>query len=270
MSTFVLVHGAWQTAATWDPVVPLLRTAGHRVFAPVLTGIDPGASRLTREVGLDTHVSDLVQLLETFDLREVVLVGHSYAGMIITGVAEHAAPRIAKLVYVDAFIPEHGVAAIRFFPPPLQERLRAEAAQEGDGFRLRASDRQLDLWGLKPGPAREFARARLHDFSLRCFEQPLDAPAGRARGLARAYLACVGSEYPARPIFARFYQRARSEGWPNQELPTGHDCHIETPEPFVRSLVSLSEFRSRGADHVTPPANSHASEPPTRGSAGPR
>ena len=249
MSTIVLVHGAWQTRATWDLVVPRLREAGHAVHVAALTGLEGADGALTGDVTLDTHVGDVVGLIESHDLRDVVLVGHSYAGMVITGVAERAPARIGGLFYADAFVPENGQCALQFLPEAMQQLFRTQAAGEPDGFRLRASERQLDLWGLKSGPAREFVRARLCDFSIRCFEQPLRAPAGNAARLPRAYLACVADGYPARAAFAQFARRAQAGGWSYFELPTGHDCHVELPEAFCRCLEqarSLAGAQSAG------------------------
>jgi pimeloyl-ACP methyl ester carboxylesterase len=127
-TTFVLVHGAWHGGWCWKKVTPLLRAAGHEVFAPTLTGLGERSHLLTRDVGLDTHITDIEQVLEYEDLRNVVLVGHSYAGMVITGVGDRAADRIGQLVYVDAFLPEHGKAltdySLRAFPPITDESWR--------------------------------------------------------------------------------------------------------------------------------------------------
>jgi pimeloyl-ACP methyl ester carboxylesterase len=98
-------------------------------------------------VTLDTHTRDVVALLEHEDLQDVVLVGHSYAGMIITGVAEHVRQRIAHLVYIDAFVPDHGQSALQLIPESIGDAFWKQAEADG-GWRLRSSDRQLDLWGL--------------------------------------------------------------------------------------------------------------------------
>ena len=104
MATFVLVHGAWQGASTWDLVVPKLWAAGHRVYTPTLIGLGANAHRLTPQVNLDMHVQDVVGVINYERLQDVILVGHSYAGMIITGAAESVKERLARLVYADAFI----------------------------------------------------------------------------------------------------------------------------------------------------------------------
>jgi pimeloyl-ACP methyl ester carboxylesterase len=237
MSNFVLVHGAWQTAATWDLTTPRLRAKGHSVSIPLLSGLEDDPSALSPKVGLTTHIADVLAALEQDDIRDVVLVGHSYAGMIITGVAEHASGRLQRLVYVDAFVPTNGRSAMDYFPETNAQRLRQQAVDIGEGWRLPANEGQLDLWGLKPGPGRDFVRARQSDFSLRCFDEPVHLPSDSASKLPRAYIACVAEGYPARAVFKRFADEAQREGWRYHELPTGHDCHIEQPDAFVEMLL---------------------------------
>ena len=105
MATFVLVHGAWHGGWCWKKVAPLLRSAGHEVYTPTLTGLGERDHLLTRDIGLDTHIQDIVNVLEYEELTQVVLVGHSYGGMVVTGVAERAHERLRQLVYLDAATP---------------------------------------------------------------------------------------------------------------------------------------------------------------------
>jgi pimeloyl-ACP methyl ester carboxylesterase len=240
MATIVLVHGAWQSAATWDLVVPELRREGHEIYIPALTGLEPAGPRLGADVTLDTHIEDVLRMLESQNLSNVILVGHSYAGMIITGVAERVPARLTQLIYADAFVPNDGESVMQLQPENFRAMFRKQAAAEPDGFRLKASERQLDLWGLKPSPAREFVRARLCDFTIRCFEQSLRLPAQNATKLERTYISCVASDYPARVAFEPFARRAKAEGWHHYELPTGHDCHVEMPTEFSHLLTSRS------------------------------
>src|SRR5664279_4210380 len=127
MTTFVLVHGAWQTAATWDFVQQRLLAAGHTVAIPRLTGLEGDLEQLTPAVDLDTHIADVARILARNDLHDVVLVGHSYAGMIITGVAERAEGRIKRLVYADAFVPEDGQSALDLLPESVAIMFRKQS-----------------------------------------------------------------------------------------------------------------------------------------------
>jgi pimeloyl-ACP methyl ester carboxylesterase len=238
MSTFVLVHGAWQGASTWDLVVPRLQTAGHNVFVPVMTGLGEDSHRLSPAVNLDSHIEDVAAILKRESLHGVTLVGHSYGGMVITGVAETESGRLSRLIYVDAFVPDDGESALDLLPETIQKSLREQANGTGEGWRLPASESLLNLWGLEPGPARDYVRARLCDFSLCCFEQKIRLPSNAAAKIRKTFIAAVAQNYPARFVFERFATRASCESWDRYELATGHDCHVEAPGRFVRLLLA--------------------------------
>ena len=138
MSTFLLVHGAWHGGWCWKRVTPLLRAAGHEVFTPTLTGLGERKHLMSPDIGLDTHVQDVVGVLEYEDLRDVILVGHSYAGMVITGVAGRTPERIAHLVYLDAFVPEDGKSLMDYQPPEMAELFHEGTRTEGEGYKLPA------------------------------------------------------------------------------------------------------------------------------------
>ena len=233
----MLVHGAFQSSGTWDLVAPAPEAGGSRVIAATLTGLGADAGALSEAVTLDTHIRDVVAIIEREDLHDVVLVGHSYAGMIITGVAEHARDRIARLVYIDAFVPEHGQSAMHLLTPHIREAFRKLAAPDVS-WRLRPTDHLLDLWALEEGPARDFVKARLCDFTIRCFEQPLEAPTHAATTVARTFIAGVREGCAAKAVFEPFAARARREGWPFHELPTGHDPHVEMPDTVAELLLA--------------------------------
>ena len=239
MSTFVLVHGAWQSSGTWDLLVPLLEKRGHKVITPILSGLGTDQNRLSRDITLLQHVADVsVELSKCSD--RVILVGHSYAGMIISGVAEANPTQVGRLVFLDAFIPEDGQSALDLLPPEIGSYFGDVARDHGDGWRLPGGEGQLDLWGLKPGEARDFVRARLCDFSLRCFEEPLRLPSDRKSSIPATFVASIAEEYPARPLFAPFAAKARASGWGVAELKTGHDCHVECPDAVANILLSAA------------------------------
>jgi pimeloyl-ACP methyl ester carboxylesterase len=240
MSTIVLVHGAWQSAGTWDLLTPVLEEHGHRVVAPVLSGLGTDQGHLSPGITLRKHIEDV-----SFELAKipepVILVGHSYAGMIISGVAEASPAQIRRLVFLDAFIPENGQSALELLPPEIGAYFRNVAREHGDGWRLPGGEGQLDLWGLKPGEARDFVRKRLCDFTLRCFEEPLQLPANRRADIPATFVTCVAEGYPAKPFFEPFARKARSSGWAVVELDTGHDCHVERPDDVANILASAAQ-----------------------------
>jgi pimeloyl-ACP methyl ester carboxylesterase len=239
MSIFVLVHGAWQSAGTWDLLTPFLKKHGHRVITPVLSGLGTDQKRLSPDITLTQHIENVTLELSRFP-DPVILVGHSYAGMIISGVAERNPTQVQQLVFLDGFIPENGQSVLDLLPPETGAYFREVAQKHGDGWRLPGGEGQLDLWGLKPGPARDFARARLCDFTLRCFDERLGLPANRKAGIPATFVACVAEGYPAKPIFEPFAAKARASGWKVTELQTGHGCQIERPEEVANILLAAA------------------------------
>jgi pimeloyl-ACP methyl ester carboxylesterase len=131
MSNFVLVHGAWQGASTWDTIVPRLQTAGHAVFVPILTGLGEDSHRLSSVVNLDSHIEDVTGLLKGENLYSVTLVGHSYAGMVITGVAERESGRLNRLIYVDASCQTTENQRSICFPKPFKTPFESRLMQMG-------------------------------------------------------------------------------------------------------------------------------------------
>jgi pimeloyl-ACP methyl ester carboxylesterase len=136
MTTFVLVPGFWLGAWAWQQVTARLRVAGHDVYPISLTGLGERAHLVRPDTNLDVHVTDVVNLLRYEDLRDVVLVGHSYAGIVITAAADRVPERVARLVYVDTGPLPDGVAQVEFTPPDERERNSALVAEYGDGWRL--------------------------------------------------------------------------------------------------------------------------------------
>jgi pimeloyl-ACP methyl ester carboxylesterase len=236
MATIVLVHGAWQTARTWDYVKPMLEDRGHEVIVPVLSGLGQDAANLGPDTSLSQHVDDVCRAMVSKGAQEVLLVGHSYAGMVITGVAEKMPERLARLFYVDAFIPEDRQCAMDLLSEPFRQHFRAEAQQHG-GWRLPASEGHLDIWGLAPGLARDFARERLSDFSLRCFEEVMDLPMLGRRHVDCCFLECTAAA-PTRAVFAPMAEKARELGWTVDSLAAGHAVQAELPREFADVLTA--------------------------------
>ncbi|WP_026342562.1 alpha/beta hydrolase [Nocardia sp. BMG111209] len=245
MSTFLLVHGAWHNGSCWQRVVPLLESAGHRVYAPSLTGYGDKAHLLGPEVGLDTHVADIVELIEKEDLADVVLVGHSYAGLVISSAANRVPERIAHLVYLDAMVPEDGETAVDV--QPLTQQLIDLAAGSGDSWRIPPMPEwpaPLGLFGVTDPADIAWLRTMLSDQPVRCLQQParLDNPA--LAEVPRTHIHCVGAE-PAgivrRPVPARQPNGSPAQVW---ELPSGHDCMITMPTELTGLLLEVARQRA--------------------------
>ena len=134
--TYVLIHPAWFGGWCWKKVTPLLRAQGHEVFTPTLTGLGERAHLARPEVGLEIHVRDIINVIEYENRRNVILVGNSSGGMVITGAADHVPERIAHLVFLDAFVPTDGQSMLDVIPPDRRPALEAFVQKEGDGWLL--------------------------------------------------------------------------------------------------------------------------------------
>src|SRR5438552_787309 len=135
MTIFLVAHGAWSAGWAWKKMRPLLRGAGHEVFTPTCSGMGERAHMASPSINLDTHIQDILGVLHMEDLRDVVLIGHSYGGMVATGVADRARDRIAQLLYLDAFVPRDGEALFDIVPPEARQRM-LDNAKAGDGWRV--------------------------------------------------------------------------------------------------------------------------------------
>ena len=226
MATYVTVHGAWDGAWCWRPVAQRLQAAGQEVFTCTLTGSGERAHLASPSVDLLTHVEDVVNVLRYEDLRGVVLVGHSYGGMVVTGVAERVPERIARLVYLDAFMPEDGQRLADLFPPAVVAWLEERARTVGDGWRIPHDPPDAD---------------RRTAFPLAAARQPLAVRNPAAARLPRTYIACLESR--GVPLFAHFEAaaaRAQREGWVYRELPTGHVPMQTMPNELAALLLTLA------------------------------
>jgi len=237
MTTYVLVHGAWHGGWCWKKVTPLLRTSGHDVYTPTLTGLGERAHLLSPAVNLHTHIQDIVAVVEYEDLHEVVLVGHSYGGMVITGVAERVPARLSQLVYLDAFVPEHDQSLFDLNPPEWSARFQELAQTQGDGWRI--PRRELDQWGVTMPDDVAWMTPRLGDQPLRAFTQPVQCQNPAAQALPRAYIRCAHGLYPT---FVATAARIRTDQrWRYRELPTGHDAMVTMPQQLAAALLELVE-----------------------------
>jgi pimeloyl-ACP methyl ester carboxylesterase len=230
--SFVLVHGAWHGGWCWQRVTPLLRAAGHAVHTPTLTGLGERAHLASPSIDLETHIADIVGLLEMEDLANVVLVGHSYAGAVITGVADRAATRLNRLIYLDAFVPEHGKCMLDYWPPGPRRELELRAAPSGF-----VEPTPLPAYGVTKPQDLAWAEPRIRPHPLATWLQPLRLVHGETT-LPRAYIRCTN---PARPVFDRFSRKLRGDPkWTYREIDAGHDSMIADPKGTADLLRALS------------------------------
>jgi pimeloyl-ACP methyl ester carboxylesterase len=233
MTTFVLVHGAWHGGWCWDRVAPLLREAGHVVHAPTLTGLSERAHLLSPLVGLDTHVEDVVRLVDILGLRDVVLVGHSYAGQIVTAVADRRPAAIARRVYLDAFVGSDGEAARELLPEAVRHHWSTSAAENGFGWLVPV--RRLSVLGVTEQADVDWLTPRLTPHPWKTYTDRLHLT-GAVDGVPVAFVECVGWMR----VFRAQAERARARGWPVHELDTGHEAMVTAPKALADLLLSLA------------------------------
>ncbi|GAA0253413.1 alpha/beta fold hydrolase [Cryptosporangium japonicum] len=231
MSTYLLVHGAWHDGRAWNRVVPLLTAAGHRVLAPSLTGHGDHPRPMAPDVGLETYVDDVVGLILAEDLTDVILVGHSYAGLIVSSAANRVPDRVARLVYLDAMVPRDGETAVDVMPIT---QVLIDAAEDGWVAPLPELPAPHGLFGVTDPDDVAWVRSMLVDEPVLAYRQPvrLDDPAVAA--VPRVHIHCVGSEVEGitrRPVPA---------GEPVWELRSGHDCMVTVPDDLAAVLLKLA------------------------------
>ena len=235
MTTFVLVHGAWHGSWAWQRVRRQLHEAGHEVFTPTLTGVGERSHLLSRDIGLETHILDVVNLIVFEELDDIVLCGHSYGGCVVTGVADRLPEKIRALVYLDAFVPANGENVLQHVPDQQRVMLLEGTRQTGEG------------WRVPPIPAAVFnLNAEDADWVDRqCTPQPIATfeDAIRLTGgidevenvsYVRATGFVEGSPFPP------FEALAKARGWPTVEIAVGHDVMLDAPDELTRVLLEAA------------------------------
>lgn len=236
-TAIVLVHGAWHGAWCWRRVLPLLRSAGVESHAVTLTGVGERAHLLAPTVELHTHIQDVIGLIEAEELQRVVLVGHSYAGMVITGVADRLqqerAGLLVHLVYLDAALPRPGDSWSSAHTEDTRQA-RIAASQSSGGLSFPPPD--AALFGLT-GDDRDWVNRRQTPQPFRLYQQPLQFDAARVDALPRTFIDCT---QPALATIAPSRVRVRSEpGWNVVEMATGHDPMVSEPAALSQILLDI-------------------------------
>ena len=231
--TFVLVHGAWHGGWCWRRVSDLLERQGHKVFTPTLTGLGERSHLLRAGINVSTHVTDVANVLKWEGLSNVVLCGHSYGGLVVSGVAEQMGPAIGSIVFLDAFVPENGDSMAALTSQAVRDNLKI-AAERGD-------------LGV---PARSAAAFLVKDkdqawVDAMCVPQPIGTmtekitlTGARERIGKKAYIRA--SAYP-NPGFDTAYARVKADtSWRTYEVPCGHDVMVDMPERLTEILVEVA------------------------------
>jgi pimeloyl-ACP methyl ester carboxylesterase len=235
MATFVLVHGSNGGGWVWHRLRPLLRAAGHEVYTPTLTGLADRSHLLACGVNLTTHITDVANLLVYEDLTEVVLVGNSYAGMVITGVAARAPERLKLLVYMDAYAPADGQSQFDLLPAETRAARQAEAAAHG-GATLPPPPA---IFGVTDPALAQWITARTTPHPLATYTEPVPRGMAESADVSRVYIHCTGNPATTPDLFASSATKARANGWPVHELAAGHLAMLTAPRELAALLLNV-------------------------------
>jgi pimeloyl-ACP methyl ester carboxylesterase len=235
MATFVLVHGSNGGGWVWHRLRPLLRAAGHEVYAPTLTGLADRSHLLACGVNLTTHITDVANLLVYEDLTEVALVGNSYAGMVITGVAARVPERLKMLVYLDAYAPADGQSQFDLLPAETRAARQAEAAARG-GVTLPPPPA---IFGVTDQALAQWIAARTTLHPLATYTEPVPRGTAESAALQRVYIHCTGNPATTPDLFASSAEKARASGWQVHELAAGHLAMLTAPRELAALLLDV-------------------------------
>lgn len=227
MATFVLVHGAWTGALIWRPIAQALRKAGHEVYTPTLTGIGERRHLLSREVNLGTHAQDVLGVIDYENLAGIVLVGHSYGGMVVTAVADAVPDKIGSLIYLDAFVPEDGQSLFDTLPPD-----RPHTTVPGEEWLT--PPLPAEAFGAVSQQVRDFIAQKGMSQPTACFSQSLRLAGGVNRIARKTYIYCNASEPTT---FTPFYEKLKSRsGWTVCTLSATHFVQMDMPDELTALL----------------------------------
>lgn len=235
MAVFVLVHGAYHGGWCWSRTTPLLRCAGHDIYTPTLTQLGERRHLVGPRVTALTHALDVANLIEFEDLREVVLVGHSYAGVVISKALEYVSERVRCLVYLDAVVLHSGEVYADTRPPEWREKMFASAAERGFGFLIPPPP--ASAFGVNDLDDAAWVEARLTPQPLATMSEPVDLRRFYELSTPRTYIHC------SRFDLHLHAERARALGWPRLDLDAEHDLMITEPERLASLLVDIALAR---------------------------
>jgi pimeloyl-ACP methyl ester carboxylesterase len=232
MVTFVLVHGSCHGGWCWKKLSPLLIRNGHNVYTPTLTGLGERSHLVNRSIGLDTHILDIIQVLEYEDLSEVILVGHSYGGLVIGGATEKVPDRIRRLIFLDAYIPQDNKSAFDVIPG--LETIYNERRLKEQGKEWLVESYTPEEFGVTNPEDIKWMRTRLSPMTRHTHDQPIRIINARAKSLSKSFV-CF-SEFG----HSQFNSQQSDTHWDYHELMRGHDAMITAPKELSELLGSIS------------------------------
>jgi pimeloyl-ACP methyl ester carboxylesterase len=238
---FVLVHGGRHGGWCWARVAPLLREAGHDVYTPTLTGLGERGHLLRPEIGLGTHIQDLVAVIEFEDIADAVLVGHSYGGLVVAGAMEQIADRVRSVVFIEALVPQSGESMFDIVDPEIERQLHQLAEREGEGWYLPTSE--ASFYGVSEPADLAWLNSRLTAQPLKTYTDSIGM-AERVWAHRGMFIECAPSQLTP-DLLQRM--RARSEVEPSftyRVVECAHDMMVTEPELLTDLLLEEVEASS--------------------------
>jgi pimeloyl-ACP methyl ester carboxylesterase len=229
--TFVLVHGAWHGGWCWSKVASILRGRGHSVFTPTQTGLGERSHLLSKSIDLDVFITDIANVLKWEDLNDVVLVGHSFGGNAVSGVADRMRDRIRSLVYLDAVVLENGQSVFSQLPKDVVEA-RTKAAQETSGG-LSIPAPPPSAFGITDAAQAQSVASRLTPHPFYTYVSPLKLENKVGNALPASYIVCTDPIYKVLETSRNWVKAA---GWKMVEIRAGHDAMVIAPERLAELL----------------------------------
>jgi len=231
--TFVLVHGAWHGGWCWRRVIANLRSAGHVVFAPTLTGSGERVHLTCADLTLDDFATDVVSLIAAEELNDVILVGHSFGGNVISVVADREPELLKHLVYVDTLVLNNGESGFSVLDPAIVAQ-RIELAEKTSGG-LTIPPPPPEAFGVTDPGGAEWLKRRLTPLSLNCYRAPIHLKHPLGNGVKKTYIGCTNPVYhPA--VQTHDWVKSQSD-WRYLEISTGHDAMVTDPQGLAYMLV---------------------------------
>ena len=247
MAVYVLVGGGWLGGWCWQGIARRLREEGHDAYPVTLTGLGERVHLASPQVDLETHIIDVVNLIEFEDLQDVVLLGHSYAGVVVTGVADRVPDRISQLVYLDTGPLPDGTALIETFPADARRHIERQVEESGGGWRFPVPPpEELATFGSLEGlddAQLELLRSRAVNQPFGTFTQPLRLENPAREVLPKVGILCSFSPEEVRAIIESgnpVFREMASPTWRFVELPTGHYPMFSRPEDLAAELLDLA------------------------------
>ena len=235
MSSFVLVHGAWHGSWCWKRVRKALQAQGHDVFTPTLTGLAERSHLLARNVDLETHVLDVLNLIRWEELSDLVLCGHSYGGCVVTGVADRIPEKIRALVYLDAFVPEDNENLMQLVPKELLDELLEGMKNVGEGWKVPPIP--VEVFNVNEDD-REWVNSQYTMQPIETFQQRTRLSGGIDKIENITFVRATGYELVW--LMSPFYEKARAKGWKTFEMACGHDVMLDQPQELSRLLLNAA------------------------------